>query len=121
MGEREVGRVWERGRLGGCGREGGGEGVEERGVGRVWERGRWRCYVNDHCRGQGDTESPCGNRAVRCPDSRVDSALLQETRSGLGEEPVEKRGRERGGGDRGGVAILVLLTNPDIIANSVLV
>ena len=75
------------------------------------------------CRCQGDTESPCGNRAVRCPDSRVDSALLQETRSGLGEEPVEKRGRERGGGDRGGVAILVLLNNnnPDIIANSVLV
>ena len=29
-------------------REGGGEGVGEREVERVWERGRWRCYVNDH-------------------------------------------------------------------------
>lgn len=44
------------------------------------------------CRRQSDTESSCGNTAVRCPDVCVDSTLLQETGSGLEEESVEKRG-----------------------------
>lgn len=65
---REVERIWERGKWRGCEREGGGEGVGEREVEML-------CFMIT-CRCQSGTKSPRGNRAVRCHDSSVDSALL---------------------------------------------
>lgn len=66
--------------LGLDGREGGVEDMEEREVERVWGEGggegvEMSCFMIT-CRCQSGTKSPRGNRAVRCHDSSVDSALL---------------------------------------------